>query len=130
MDSFLKRVRRPNGTCKPRKPRPCRRAIAFHGTPVAAAPPCSNGYPQIRVDYQGTNYTIHEHSRIMAKHLGRMMRKGESVHHINGIKTDNRIENLELWTGGPKSGVRATDLLAFAREIIRQYAPDEYRLKI
>lgn len=51
-----------------------------------------------------------EHRIIMEEELGRKLRKNESVHHINGIRNDNRLLNLELWVGNIISGQRAADL--------------------
>jgi len=60
-------------------------------------------FPEMR-DMNG--YTL-EHRLVMARSLGRPLTRHETVHHINGDRKDNRLENLQLRQGRHGNGVIA-----------------------
>jgi hypothetical protein len=98
-------------------------------SPIRYAPAGSgyieNGYKIIRKKHHPNaskvKYKIFEHTLVMSEHLGRPLSKGESVHHKNGIRDDNRIENLELWSKKQPAGQRVEDKLKWCIEFLQEY---------
>ncbi len=80
-----------------------------------------HGYRMISA---GRNNTLLEHRVVMEQIIGRSLLINETVHHKNGIRHDNRPENLELWVKCHPAGQRVPDLIELAVEILNRYAPD------
>lgn len=80
------------------------------------------GYIMVKLaNHKSNNGYKFEHIVVMEQHLGRSLLPGENVHHINGVRDDNRIENLELWVKPQPTGIRVDDAVEWAKEILKRY---------
>ena len=90
----------------------------------------SNGYHVVTVS-PGCSRLAHR--VVMENLLGRPLAKGETVHHVNGDRSDNttdgplderyRSGNLELWSSWQPAGQRVSDKITYAEDLLRRYAP-------
>lgn len=125
------REHRGRGYCEPHLYR-----LKKHGDPLGGrqrgdpTPPRMGpkGY-QVRwmPDHPNANSTgrVQEHHFVMSQVLGRPIRPDEMVHHKNGVRHDNRPENLELCVlKRQPPGQRIDDLVDWAVALLRDYRPD------
>ena len=93
-------------------------AIDYKGGRIIVA-----GYVKVKTPSHpgvASGYVL-EHRLVMEAHLGRYLLESETVHHKNGIKTDNRLENLELWDSRHPKGQRIPDLIKHYTEFLEEW---------
>lgn len=102
----------------------------------------SNGAPQVKGEFQRSRKSegyvrlefqngthIYKHRYVMGKVIGRPLETNEHVHHKNGVRDDNRPENLELWIVSHPSGQRLEDKIRWALALIEQYPEEVKRIE-
>jgi hypothetical protein len=81
-----------------------------------------DGYQRIKIgEGNGAKDWQKYHRYVIEQHIGRKLHSFENVHHINGSRSDNRLENLELWVTKQPKGQRPDDLVEYAKWILKTY---------
>lgn len=117
-----------HGYCKPHSRR------AENGTDMNKPFKRGNGLGELTA--QGYIYlTINgvqkmQHRLIVENYLGRLLTDDENIHHKNGNRSDNRLENLEIWSVKQPAGQRIEDKIKYAKEILQQYDSGNERWKL
>lgn len=116
----------PTGYCKPHYRRILRASfvrIEAYGLPKRGTyrKVCrGRDYVNI-IDSRTGAYIGMEHRLIIEDVLGRPLTDEENIHHKNGIRDDNRMKNLELWSKSQPTGQRVEDKIQWAKEFLALY---------
>ena len=78
----------------------------------------NRGYKEFR---WGELRGVLEHRYVYEKHYGLKLLPYQNIHHINGDKLDNRIENLELWDTSQPKGQRVEDKILYYKKLYNEY---------
>jgi hypothetical protein len=88
----------------------------------------ANGYVNVLVGKECTGTSqiyMLEHRYIMEQHLGRKLAKYETVHHKNGDRSDNRVENLEVKASRHGPGVEPIEQIL---KLVEHLTPDQKKV--
>jgi len=120
---------RSNGYCSPHYRRLALLGGLLEDKPLTEEELNNAGLSVTRQGYlMDTKRDMTLHRIVMEEILQRPLLPNENVHHKNGLRWDTSPSNLELWTEMQPTGARVKDLLAWAREIIERYGPEEHLL--
>ena len=112
------------GRCQSHSDKLRRHGDEFYEREIGKSWHSPQGYLLIKRDGK----VIRQHRHVMQQHLGRELFEGEHVHHINGVRDDNRLENLELWNTSQPSGQRVEDKIKFYIKFLVQYGYEVNKL--
>ena len=100
---------------------------AFSEATIGNKRETANGYVLVHLPAHpcaNSGGNVLEHRLVMEKHLGRLLAADETVHHINGKRNDNRVDNLELWVSFHPPGQRVPDIVEWALAVVARYSPN------